>query len=279
MALYELTPRALVEGLRRRLKKSLGQNFLVDENITRAISREVSRFCPEKILEIGPGAGALTLALCSIGRPIHVIEKDSHCARYVREIFGTLDSFEVTEGDALEVDVPSFCRDAGERALLVSNLPYNVASQIYFRYVAEPLVGMVLMFQREVARRFTALPGSGAYGILSVIGQYHHDIETVLDVPPECFVPAPKVTSTVLRFSPRPRELPLAEEPRFFAFVHAAFSLRRKTLANSLSGFGGLDKARWAARLEALGFAPNVRAEALTRSDFLCIFRDLQSQG
>ncbi len=278
MALHELTPRTLVDGLRRRLKKSLGQNFLLDENITRTIAREAESFRPQNILEIGPGAGALTLALAAMGKPITVLEKDDHCARYVAQVFGAeLPDFQVIHGDALDAELPAFISDADARPILVSNLPYNVASQIYFRFVdgQYPLVGMVLMFQREMANRFIAEPTTGSYGALSVVAQYYHSIEHVIDVPPEAFCPAPKVTSTVLRFAPRRRELSPEEEVRFRKLVHAAFALRRKTLANSLSGFAGMDKTAWTQKLVELGYEPNVRAESLHYREFIRILRSL----
>ena len=275
--IQDYTPRALVEGLRRRLKKSLGQNFLLDENVTRAIAHEVDTFRPQHILEIGPGAGALTLALSALHLPITVLEKDDHCAEYVQLIFGDLPHFSVIHGDALTAELPSFCFCAEDRPILVSNLPYNVASQIYFRFIDAdlPLVGMVLMFQREVALRYLAEPKSHDYGALSVLGQYYHHIELVCEVPPEAFYPAPKVTSAVLRFTPRQRELSKEDEVRFRKLVHAAFSLRRKTLANSLNGFNNMDKAAWTERLVKLGFEPNIRAEALDLKAFIRILRSL----
>ena len=279
MDLTELTPRSLVEGLRRKLKKSLGQNFLLDENVTRTIAREVESFRPSHILEIGPGAGALSLALCSLNHPIAVVEKDDHCAEYLSHVFAERPDFSVIHGDALSVDLPDFCANPDARTVLAANLPYNVASQIYFRFIDAdlPLRGMVLMFQREVADRFVAKPSDSQYGILSVVGQYYHEIERVIDVPPEAFYPAPKVTSTVLRFAPRTRTLTPAQEADFRKLVHASFALRRKTLANSLAGFAQMDKAAWTARLTDLGFAPTVRAEALNISDFIRILKSLDS--
>lgn len=275
--LQDLTPRALVEGLRRRLKKSLGQNFLLDENVTRAIAREVSSFHPLHILEIGPGAGALTLALTALNLPITVLEKDDHCAEYIQAVFGQEPDFHVIHGDALTAELPAFCQHAEMRPILVSNLPYNVASQIYFRFIDAdlPLTGMVLMFQREVAMRYIAEPQNHDYGALSVIGQYYHDVELVCEVPPESFYPAPKVTSAVLRFTPRRRELTGDAEIRFRKLVRAAFSLRRKTLANSLSGFNGMDKKQWGDHLSHLGFEANVRAESLGFKDFIRILESL----
>ena len=272
-----MTPEALVDGLQRRLKKSLGQNFLLDENVTRLITCEADKFRPFSILEIGPGAGALTLALCKLQKPITVLEKDDHCARYVAQVFGAVPGFNVVHGDALEADIPAFCHDAEKRPILVSNLPYNVASQIYFRFVDAdlPLVGMVLMFQREVAHRFMAKPKTPSYSALSVVAQYYHDIEHVIDVPPESFRPAPKVTSTVLRFAPRKRALSHDDESRFRSFVHAAFALRRKTLANSLNGFAGLNRADWTEKLASLGFEASIRAEALSVSEFIRIFQSI----
>jgi 16S rRNA (adenine1518-N6/adenine1519-N6)-dimethyltransferase len=128
---------------------------------------------------------------------------------------------------------------------------------------------MVLMFQREVAQRFLAEPGTSSYGILSVIGQFYHEIEAVMDVPPNCFEPAPKVMSTVLRFIPRTITQSTEEEARFRAFVHAAFRQRRKTLVNSLNGFEQKDRAAWAEVLQSHGYEPTIRAENLSRKDFL----------
>lgn len=277
MALIDLTPEALVDGLQRRLKKSLGQNFLLDENVTRSIAREADNFRPFNILEIGPGAGALTLALCKIGRPITVLEKDDHCADYIQKTFRDVPDFGVIHGDALNAELPEFCYQADKRPILVSNLPYNVASQIYFRFIDAdlPLVGMVLMFQREVAWRFMASPNTSSYGALSVVAQYYHEIDHVMDVPPESFRPAPKVTSTVLRFAPRKRELSGESEMLFRKFVHAAFAMRRKTMSNSLNGFNGISKDAWIERLTALGFEPSVRAESLSFRDFIRIFKSL----
>ncbi|MBR4985377.1 MAG: ribosomal RNA small subunit methyltransferase A [Proteobacteria bacterium] len=278
MTIFDLTPQDLVENLRRRLKKSLGQNFLLDENITRMIAREADNLNPHHILEIGPGAGALTLALCKLGRPITVLEKDDHCARFIQNTFAPeIPDFEVIHGDALDAELPAFLSDPQARPILVSNLPYNVASQIYFRFIDAdfPLVGMVLMFQREVAQRYLAKPGAKHYSILSVIGQYYHDIEHVTDVAPEAFRPAPKVTSTVLKFVPRVRELTRDEEVQFRKLVHAAFALRRKTLVNSLSGFNGLDKAAWAEKLHAIGLDESARAESLGFKDFIRLFKAL----
>lgn len=271
--LTQYTPRSLATALRHHYKKSLGQNFLIDENITRSIAREVERFSPTHILEIGPGAGALSIAVATLGRPYVLIEKDDHCAAFLENIFSGTPNVSILHDDALTAPLPDFCNAPGTRPLLVSNLPYNVASQIYFRFIDAhiPLCGMVLMFQREVALRFLAQPGTPAYGILSVIGQYYHDIETVMDVPPTCFEPAPKVTSTVLRFIPRPLPLSLDDEKRFRDFVHAAFRQRRKTLANSLNGFEQKDRAAWSEILTQHGFAANVRAENLSRQDFFKI--------
>ncbi len=277
MTIFDLTPGALVDGLQRRLKKSLGQNFLLDENVTRTIAREADNFRPLHILEIGPGAGALTLALCKLERPITVLEKDDHCAQYLKNTFSEIQDFAVINGDALNEPLPDFCSDAAQRPILVSNLPYNVASQIYFRFIDEdyPLVGMVLMFQREVAQRYLAKPGANHYSALSVVSQYYHDIEHVLDVPPQAFRPAPKVHSTVIKFAPRKRELDKTAEAEFRKLVHAAFSLRRKTLINALAGYHGIDKAGWTQKLESIGFESSVRAESLSFKDFIRILNVL----
>ena len=270
-SLNQWTPRALASALQHAYKKSLGQNFLIDENITRSIAQEVQRFDPTHILEIGPGAGALSVAVAKLQKPYVLIEKDDHCAGFLKKIFADTPNVSLIHDDALSVNLPGFCYDPDASPLLVSNLPYNVASQIYFRFIDQhvPLCGMVLMFQKEVALRFTASPGTNAYGILSVLGQYYHEIESVMDVYPDSFEPAPKVTSTVLRFIPKKLNLNPDQEKRFRDFVHAAFRQRRKTLSNSLAGFDGLDKSTWTERIQSLGYPPSIRAENLEQADFM----------
>lgn len=275
MTRLSLTPRLLVEGLRQKLKKSLGQNFLIDESITRAIAREVDTFDPGYLLEIGPGAGALTVALSALHRPILAIEKDDRCAAYLHDVFAESPEVTIQNGDALSCELPAFCLDPAARPLLVSNLPYNVASPIYFRFLHLPLVGMVLMFQREVADRFLAPPSSPNYGALSVIGQYFHFIERVIDVPPQAFLPRPKIWSTVLRFTPAPPKLAPHLEARFSGLVRAAFAMRRKTLVNNLKNYAGRSKDQWTQVLQSQAIDPNARAEDLSIAQFVRLTESL----
>ncbi len=270
-----MTSRSLVEGFRRVHKRSLGQNFLLDDSICEKICDAAKDFEPLRFIEIGPGAGALTLALLKTGLPCHCIEKDDHCSTYLRRVFAQTPQFSLTHADALHDEIAALHFSADQRVVLVSNLPYNVSTQIYFRMIDEelPFLGMVLMFQREVGQRFMAKPSTKAYGILSVLGQYYHDIESVIEVEPSAFKPAPKVHSLVLRFTPRVRLLEPALEASFRSLVHAAFGQRRKTLANSLNGFKGVNKAQWQKRFETLGFDPHIRAENLSLEQFLELFR------
>lgn len=270
-----LTARSLVDGFRRANKRSLGQNFLLDDAICDQIAHCALSFRAQRFVEIGPGAGSLTLAMLKTGLPCHCIEKDDQCSLYLHRTFGQQSTFSLSNTDALREELPAQCFVPNERVVLVSNLPYNISTQIYFRMIDEsvPFAGMVLMFQREVGMRFIAPPSTKSYGILSVLGQYYHDIESVTEVCPEAFKPAPKVHSLVLRFQPKLRTLAPDQEAPFRALVRAAFAQRRKTLVNSLHGFSGTDKEIWTQKLLALDISPKARAEDLSLAQFILLFK------
>lgn len=258
-----------------RFSKAMGQNFLIAGWVPREIAAAGGGDRSCGVLEIGPGIGCLTRELCRRAGKVVSVELDPSLPPVLAETMAGEDNFVLVSGDVLKLDV---CRLADEQfqgltPLVCANLPYNAATPILHMLVETGrFETLTVMVQREVARRLAAKPGTGDYGALSVYMQYHTEPELLFDVPPECFLPAPKVTSSVIRC--RRRETPAVKhrcgQDFFFQTVQAAFALRRKTLCNSLcTAFGSrLGKEGVAAAVEACGLAPTVRGEALGLNEF-----------
>jgi 16S rRNA (adenine1518-N6/adenine1519-N6)-dimethyltransferase len=261
-------------------RKSLGQNFLLDLNLTARIARASGRLKDTTVVEIGPGPGGLTRALLAEGAArVIAVERDERCLAALAEIADHYPGrLEVIAGDALEVDLAAHL-DGPETtpARIVANLPYNIGTELFVRWMTPETNNggwppwwdsLTLMFQREVAQRIVARPGSGAYGRLSVLAQWRARVRIAFDVSPSAFTPPPKVTSSVVHVKPG---MPQADvEPRLLErVVAAAFSQRRKMLRQSLkTGF-----ANPLAMLEAAGIDPTRRAETLTIAEFLELTR------
>lgn len=216
-----------------RPKKSLGQHFLNDEDIAQKIVESLLVSSTEKVLEIGPGMGVLTKYL--IAKPtidLKVIEIDRDSVAYLKKHFKTLDS-RIIEGDFLETELKNIFSD---RFSIIGNFPYNISSQIFFKALADRdrVQQVVCMLQKEVADRIAAKHGNKTYGILSVLLQAFYDIDYLFKVPPEVFVPPPKVVSAVIRLVRNTREILGCNEELFVKVVKTGFNQRRKTLRNSL---------------------------------------------
>ena len=229
---------------RIRPRKSLGQNFLRDENIVRKIVDAIDPRPDDALLEIGPGEGALTRHLAGRGASLTVVDVDPRSAAAMREMFPGGD-VEVVEGDILEMDLGALAARRGRKLRVAGNIPYNITSPILFHVIdnRSHVEDMTLMVQKEVARRMAAGPGSGDYGILSVFCGYFAETSLLFDVSAGAFHPRPKVTSAVVRF--RMRDFPgarAADEVFFRAMVRAAFGKRRKTLRNSLGYFAEAER-------------------------------------
>jgi 16S rRNA (adenine1518-N6/adenine1519-N6)-dimethyltransferase len=259
-------------------KKSLGQNFLFDLNLTARIARAAEPLENITVVEIGPGPGGLTRALLALGaRRVIAIERDQRAIAALEEIAarypGRLD---IVPGDALAVDPLE--QLGPERARVVANLPYNIATALLVGWLTvEPWPpwydSLILMFQREVAERIVATPGSKTYGRLSVLAGWRTEAKILFDVAPSAFVPPPKVTSTVVRLTPRP--VPLACDPAALQRVtEAAFGQRRKMLRQSLKTLG-IDAA---ALLAAAGIEPTARAEEIPIEGFVALARIFAAQ-
>jgi 16S rRNA (adenine1518-N6/adenine1519-N6)-dimethyltransferase len=254
-------------------KKSLGQNFLLDLNLTAKIARLAGDLSGSDILEIGPGPGGLTRGLLAEGaRRVLAIEKDSRCLAALKDIQsrypGRLD---VVNVDALEFD-PSEHLTAPIK--VVANLPYNVGTELLIRWLTPETWppywdSLTLMFQKEVAERIVALPGSKAYGRLSILAQWRAEAEIVMDLPPEAFSPAPKVRSAVVHIRARPEPTFPADPQHLSRIVAAAFNQRRKMLRSSLKGMAKDAETR----ISAAGIDPTARAETLSIEQFCALSR------
>ncbi|MET0623392.1 MAG: 16S rRNA (adenine(1518)-N(6)/adenine(1519)-N(6))-dimethyltransferase RsmA [Pyrinomonadaceae bacterium] len=269
-----------------RAKKSLGQNFLVDETQARRVVGAVAPRAGETVIEIGPGRGALTSLLVESGARVVAVEFDRELAALLRGRFAGRDNFALVEADALGVD---FCRaiEPAASARVVANLPYNISTAILQRLVAQRacVPEMILMLQREVVERVAAPPGSHERGYLTVLVEAFFDAKPLFDVPPEAFRPVPKVWSTVARL--RVHEGPAADfdEGLFHRIVGTGFAQKRKTILNNLRS--APEDLRALAELaggpEALlgdaGIDPRRRAEALTLAEWAALTKTFQNAG
>lgn len=261
-----------------RFSKSMGQNFLVAEWAPRDIAAAGAGNRDCGVLEIGPGIGCLTRELCKRAGKVVSVELDPALPPVLAETMAGVENFTLISGDVLKLDVPALVdrEFRGMTPLVCANLPYNVASPILRALVeAKRFAAITVMVQREVALRLAAGPGSKDYGALSVYMQLYTQPEILFDVPPECFLPAPKVTSSVIRCRVRekPAVSPACGEEFFFQVVKGAFALRRKTLCNSLgTAFGSrLGKEGIAQAVSQCGLPPAVRGEALGLEEFAAL--------
>jgi len=260
--------RDVIERHGLQAKKSLGQNFLLDLNLTSKIARTAGDLRQSTVIEVGPGPGGLTRALLLSGaRRVIAIERDERCMAALAEVAahypGRLD---VVAGDALKTDFAALA-GANEPVRIVANLPYNIGTELLVRWLTmaewPPFYrSMTLMFQREVAERIVAKPGSDAYGRLGVLAGWRTEAKIAFDVPPQAFTPPPKVTSSVVHLVPRESPLP-ADVKKLGRVTEAAFGQRRKMLRQSLKNLGG------ERLLEAAGIDPTRRAETLDIDEFV----------
>ncbi|SDP57254.1 dimethyladenosine transferase [Phyllobacterium sp. YR620] len=269
MSIDSLPPlREVIERHGLMAKKSLGQNFLFDLNLTAKIARQAGDLAGRTVIEVGPGPGGLTRALLAQGANVIAIERDERCLAALQEIADHYPgALKVIPGDALEVDFTQLAN--GSEVKIVANLPYNVGTQLLIGWLlSEPwppfYASLTLMFQREVAERIVARPGSDAYGRLGVLAGWRTEAKITFDVPPQAFTPPPKVTSSVVHLVPR--QSPLACDAATLGRVtQAAFGQRRKMLRQSIKPLGG------EALLQKVGIDPTRRAETLSIEEFVAL--------
>jgi 16S rRNA (adenine1518-N6/adenine1519-N6)-dimethyltransferase len=258
-------------------KQSLGQNFLVDENILRNIVRKLNLSQDDAVLEIGPGHGALTRHLVGCIRHLVVVEIDSRIVEELRLEFSSA-GVDILHEDFLETDLEHWHDRFGRRLRLVGNIPYHLTSPILFKVFGNPALvqDLTVMVQREVAERIVAQPGTKDYGILSVVTQFYGEPTLLFDVSPNSFYPKPKVTSTVvgIRMYVQPPYVPV-NRTVFRTVVRTAFGKRRKTLRNSLK-YLPYDERTVERIVSGIDFAMNRRPEELTVTDFVSLTRSIE---
>ena len=256
-----------------RFSKAMGQNFLIASWVPERIALEAGIDEGTGVLEVGPGVGCLTHELAQYAGRVLAVELDERLRPVLAETLADCGNAEVIFGDVLKQDLPALVKEhfPGLRPVVCANLPYNVTSPLLTAFLeAGCFETVTVMIQREVARRLCAKPGTADYGAFTVFTQWHAEPEILFDVSPGCFLPAPKVTSSVVKLNVR--EAPPVEvesERRFFAVVRAAFNQRRKTLLNALSsGLNGFTKEQIAQAIADCGLDEKVRGEALGIAEF-----------
>ncbi len=252
---------------------------MIDRNIAQKIVRAAELRTGDVVLEIGPGRGILTERLIEAGCRVMAVEIDPRLSSEIRKRFkGMEDKIEVIEADALKISFTELAERAGKRLKVAANLPYNISGPVLAKFIDERVAFelLVLMFQKEVARRITALPGTKDYGVLSVLCQTFMDVKIEFHVPARLFRPVPEVESTVVKM--RVLDAPKVDIPdeRFFKrVVKGAFGQRRKTLLNALSTLG-IQKVRLLKALECARIDPERRGESLTIEEFATLTKALQ---
>ncbi len=253
--------------------KAKGQNFLTQSWVPRRIAEEagVDETCG--VLEIGPGMGPLTQQLCLRAKKVVAVEVDQKLKPVLAETMAPYDNLEIIFSDILQQDIGALVQEkfGALRPKACANLPYYITSDILAALLeAKCFESVTVMVQKEVAQRISAKPGTAAYGAFTVFCQYYTQPEILFDVPPNCFIPQPKVTSAVLHLHVRTEPVcPVQDEKLFFKVVRASFAQRRKTLVNGLAAaFGSLNKNQLTDILLDCGFPANVRGETLSIPEF-----------
>ncbi len=287
MPLY--SPKEVAQLLKRyhiQPKKNLGQNFLVDGNIVRKIL-EIADIRPgDRILEVGPGLGTMTVEMASQGGCVIAIEIDPDLNKILAETMSPYKNVKLIHEDAMQLDYNTLeekfpCLDQNTEdhpVKVVANLPYNIAAPLVVKLAtsALPLEKLVLMVQKEVARRFAAKPNTKDYGAISVLLQYYFIIEEAFTVSPKVFYPQPRVDSAVLRLlNQESPPVHVDDEKKFFQFIRRAFNQRRKTLVNNILPLYKGNKQELMQTLEQNNFSPRIRGESLTLEEFAQIFKIL----
>ena len=240
-------------------RKRFGQNFLTDQGVITSIARAISPNKDDNVVEIGPGQGALTDALFDSGCAINAIEIDRDLQSQLRVMFFNR-NLTLHNADALKFDFSQLSKAANDLRV-VGNLPYNISTPLIFKLLEN--LGLVkdmhFMLQKEVVDRLAAIPGTKAWGRVSVMTQIDCEVESLFEVPPEAFFPQPKVQSAIVRITPKKEAYrPECSRERLSKLVHIAFAQRRKTLRNNLKD------VMTDAKIEGLGIDPNCRAETLS---------------
>ena len=261
-------------------KKRYGQNFLIEPRVLKKIIEGASITKEDTVLEIGPGIGTMTQALCEAAGRVIAVEIDRDMIPLLEENLAGYDNYEIINDDILKVDLgalaeSAFSENAG-RFKVVANLPYYITTPIIMGLLEQklPLESITVMVQKEVAERMQAQPGTKDYGALTLAVQYYTEAEIIANVPSNCFIPRPNVDSAVIRLKlHEERPVQPKDEAKMFRVIKASFAQRRKTLVNGLKNdpalqAEGIDRERIEAAFTQMGLDPNVRGERLTLEEF-----------
>lgn len=263
--------------------KAKGQNFLIAPWVPASIAQEAGVDETAGVLEIGPGIGPLTQQLCLRAGKVCAVEVDTRLEPILKQTVGDFSNLEILWGDILKQDIPALVAEKfpGLRPMACANLPYYITTPILSALLeADCFDTVTVMVQKEVAQRIAAAPGTADYGAFSVFCQYYTEPELLFDVPPNCFLPQPKVTSAVITLRRRAaRPWNVTDEAAFFRVVRSSFAMRRKKLSNGLTaGFPELGKAGAEDVLKVCGFPENVRGETLGIPEFARIANEIASR-
>jgi len=255
-------------------RKRFGQNFLIDNSIIDLIIQSINPQADDTLVEIGPGLGALTQPLLKKAGRLNVIELDRDVIPLLKQTCLGSGELIVHNVDVLQFDFNTLVEE-GKKLRLIGNLPYNISTPILFKLLehADHIQDMFFMLQKEVVKRMAAKPDSGAYGRLSIMLQYHCKVTELFGVPPEAFDPQPKVDSAIINLQPVTPECPVSNYALLEKLVKQAFSMRRKTIRNTLKGLCTPDD------LEAVGIEPGLRPENIAPLSYyqLCNYLDNKS--
>ena len=274
------TIEAIKEKHRFQLSKSLGQNFITDKNVIERIVEGAGPTEDDLVIEIGPGIGVLTAEAAQQAAKVVAIEIDSKLIPILDETLAEYDNVEVINQDILKTDLNGIIDEQRAKGSfsgdvkIIGNLPYYITTPIIMHILENSIraESITVMMQKEVADRIKASPGNKTYGAISAAVQYYCEVEQVVSVPKEVFVPRPKVDSAVLKLTIRDKKpVDLIEEKAFFTCIKSGFGQRRKTLLNSLTGTYGLPKDEIRRILEEAGIDPVRRAETLDMNEFAAI--------
>ncbi len=259
-------------------QKRFGQNFLIDEHVLDKIIEAADIGSGDGVIEIGPGIGTMTQHLCKKARKVIAIEIDKELIPILSDTLSEYPNATVINADVMKTDLPALIRDEfkGMDVKVVANLPYYITTPIVMSLLEQrlPLTNITIMVQKEVAQRMQANPGTKDYGALSLAVQYYADTYIAANVPPNCFMPRPKVGSSVIRLTVRPESpVEVNDEKLMFELIRAAFNQRRKTLVNAVSNHANLSftKEEVVNALRNLSLSENVRGETLNLQQFAAL--------
>ena len=272
--------RALLARHGFHFSKALGQNFLIEDWVPREIAAASGAGAGTGVLEIGPGIGPLTVQLAQRAERVAAVELDRALLPILAETLSGFDNVTVLPGDVMKLDLKELVETQfpGLTPMVCANLPYNITTPVLTLLLESGLFfAITVMIQKEVAQRICAAPGSPDYGAFSVLCQYYARTELLFSVPRECFLPAPKVTSAVVRLTPCPPPEQVHDKELFFQVVRGASTLRRKTLLNSLCSAFPLEKEVLRSCIEASGLSPEIRGERLGIPEFARLADQVQA--